>query len=206
VKNDGHFDLNETTVADLLEDKGYTWKSYQEDYPEEQGCYTNGDYQKLYYRKHNPFMSFISVSQNKTRCEQHIVNAKQLQLDIQKDDLPNLMYYTPNINNDGHNTGLKYADNFLSKFLPPLIENKKFMNGTLIAVTFDEDDYVFITNKVYMTLVGPMATPGKVDSTYYTHYSLLRTILDNFELGSLGRQDRTAPSFNCLDKSKKYYH
>jgi len=197
---DAKIDLNYTMLADLMERKGLTWKAYQEDYPADgTSCYLGSSYQKLYYRKHNPFMSFTSVSQNVTRCVKHIVNANQLYIDIERNDLPHLMYYTPNINNDGHDTGLKYANAYLSKFLPPLLENPQFMKGTLIVVTFDEDDMIFF-NKVYCVLLGDMVKPGAKDNTHYTHYSLLRTIEDNFQLGTLGRNDAKATSFGCFKK------
>jgi hypothetical protein len=34
--------------------------------------------------------------------------------------------------------------------------------------------------------------PGSSSATHYSHYSVLRTIEDNWRLGSLGRHDATA--------------
>jgi phospholipase C len=204
---DSPHDYNYTMVADLMERKGLNWKAYQENYPGNSShCFTDANSpDKKYYRKHNPFMSFISVSKNVTRCTKHVVNADQLYVDIERNDLPALIYYTPNIDNDGHNTGLSFANDYLAKFLPPLLENRRFMNGTLIVVTFDEDDYLFF-NRIYCVVLGPMVQPGGKDETTYNHYSLLRTIEDNFQLGTLGRHDKEVNSFKCLNKAKKYIH
>lgn len=38
--------------------------------------------------------------------------------------------------------------------------------------------------------------PGTTDNTEYTHYSLLKTIENNFNLSNLGRNDSTANPFN----------
>ncbi len=204
--SDKDLDFNATMLVDLMEKRGLTWRAYQENYPVNTGgrCFTKTSSEDgLYKRKHNPFMSFVSVSRNDTRCSRHIVNSEQLYVDIERGELPHLMYYTPNINNDGHDTGLKYANEYLSKLMPPLLGNPKFMNGTLIVVTFDEDNYLF-GNNVYCALLGPMVKPGGVDEGKYTHYSLLRTIEDNFQLGTLGRHDASATSFNAFHRQNKY--
>ena len=182
-----------------------TWKSYQENYPKENSgtskCFT-GTYSsdKLYYRKHNPFMSFDNIRNSADRCK-NIVAGEQLEADIASGNLPHLMYYTPNIDNDAHNTGLDYANNWLSKWLPSKLNNANFMKGTLIFITFDEDDYLF-ENHVYAVVIGPMVKPGTVDHNPYNHFSLLRTIEDNFSLGTLGRNDAKANSFSCFTNNK----
>ncbi|KAL9653829.1 hypothetical protein ABK040_012890 [Willaertia magna] len=200
--SDNPININKTNLVDLLEAKKLTWKSYQEDYPKEYSgtgkCFTETSYNSLYYRKHNPFMSFDNIRLNPNRCR-NIVNADEFDKDIQNNNLPNLMYYTPNIDNDAHNTGLSYANKWLEGWLPSKLNNTKFMEGTLIVITFDEDDYLFF-NHIYTVLIGNMVTPGGVDRTSYNHYSLLRTIEDNFELGNLGRNDVSATSFTCLKK------
>jgi hypothetical protein len=185
-------------VGDLLEEKGYTWKSYQEAYPG--GCFLGT--QRPYYRKHNGFMSFTQVTSNTTYCAEHIVDSSQLYKDLGANRLPNFIYYTPDINNDAHDTGLDYADKWMYDFLCPLLSNSTFMNGTLVVVTFDEDDSLN-NNNVYTVLIGSMA-PVTVDNTWYNHYSLLRTIEDNFGLGTLGRNDDKATSFKLT--TNKYYH
>ena len=54
-------------------------------------------------------MSFDNIRNNPKRC-MNIVSGEQLDSDIKSGKLPNLMYYTPNIDNDAHNTDLSYAN------------------------------------------------------------------------------------------------
>lgn len=78
--------------------------------------------------------------------------------------------------------------------------NSKVPPGTLIVVTFDEADYDahgYDTNydgpnQVYTVLLGDMIEPGTSFSTPYNHYSLIRTIEKNFDLGTLGKNDHGA--------------
>eukprot|EP01120_Amphizonella_sp_Union-15-10_P012329 TRINITY_DN5453_c0_g2_i1.p1 TRINITY_DN5453_c0_g2~~TRINITY_DN5453_c0_g2_i1.p1 ORF type:complete len:307 (-),score=60.37 TRINITY_DN5453_c0_g2_i1:72-935(-) len=188
---DSLVNLNHTNLVDLLEAKGITWKAYEEDYPG--NCFA-GEVEGKYYRKHNPFISFDSVRNSPQRCAK-IVNASELDDDLAKGTLPQYSYYTPNIDNDGHDTGLDYAGRFLTSFMSQRLD--KFPNGTLIVITWDEDDYLDF-NHIYTAVLGSMVVPGTKDDTPYTHYSLLRTVEDNFGLGSLGRNDAQANGFQCF--------
>ena len=196
VRTDYYVTLNQTNLADLMEAKGYTWKSYQEDLPREKECFDGVSYNNLYYRKHNPFIMFEQIRSDRKRCA-NIVHSDQLEIDHQNDELPNLMYYTPNINNDGHDTGLEYADKYLRNFLPHYLNSARFMKRTLVVVTFDEDDYSG-DNRIYTLLTGSMVKGGVTDNTVYNHYSLTRTIEENWGLGNMGRNDANATPFQCF--------
>lgn len=191
VFSDGVYNWNKTTVVDLMESKGVSWKGYMEDLPYE--CYAGAN-KGPYYRKHNPFISFDNIRNNPARCAK-IVNAKQLDDDLQSGNLPQYMYYTPNINNDGHDTGLAYAGNYLDAFLGPRLA--KFPPRTLIIITWDEDDYLD-NNHISTVAIGSMLPQGTTDNTIYNHFSLLRTVEDNWNLGTLGRYDQSANSFQFL--------
>jgi hypothetical protein len=71
------------------------------------------------------------------------------------------------------------------------------MKGTLVVVNFDES-LPHADNHVYAALLGDMVKPGTVEPDRYDHYSLLRTIEENFELGTLRRNDLTANWFRFL--------
>lgn len=49
-----------------------------------------------YFRKHNPFISFDNIRNNSTRCA-NIVNSAELDDDLASGNLPQYMYFTPNI-------------------------------------------------------------------------------------------------------------
>lgn len=78
--------------------------------------------------------------------------------------------------------------------------------GTLIVVTFDEADYDangYDTNydgpnQIYTVLLGDMIEPGTTISTPYNHYNLIRTVQENFQLGSLKKNDYGANWFRFL--------
>ncbi|GAA3629496.1 alkaline phosphatase family protein [Flavivirga jejuensis] len=85
-------------------------------------------------------------------------------------------------------------------------ENSNVPKGTLIVVTFDEADFnaeVFDTNydgpnQIYTVLLGDMIEPGTVVSTPYNHYNLIRTVEQNYQLGSLKKNDHNANWFRFL--------
>ena len=188
VTDDSSHDLPQSNLVDLLEGAGISWKTYQEDYPGQCSAVSSAA-GGLYARKHNPFVSFDSVRTNPARCAK-IVNASQLGLDITANTLPQYSFYVPNQNNDGHDTGIAYAADWLQGFLEPKLTNSNFMSGTLIVVTFDEDDHSQ-NNHVYTVLLGDMISAG-TDSNSYNHYSLLRMVENNFGLATLGRNDASA--------------
>ena len=77
-----------------------------------------------------------------------------------------------------------------------------FMEGTLFVVTFDENDDIMavVDNQVYTVMVGPMVRAGNSMSDELNHYSVLRMVEDNFGLGSLSRQDASAPAIHDIWK------
>eukprot|EP00294_Goniomonas_avonlea_P001810 CAMPEP_0114540946 /NCGR_PEP_ID=MMETSP0114-20121206/1043_1 /TAXON_ID=31324 /ORGANISM="Goniomonas sp, Strain m" /LENGTH=290 /DNA_ID=CAMNT_0001725151 /DNA_START=13 /DNA_END=885 /DNA_ORIENTATION=- len=189
---DDNVDLDVSNIADLLEAGGLTWKAYMESYPG--GCNSEKSVGK-YFRKHNPFMSYNNIRNNATRCA-NIVDDKQLDKDLESETLPQYMYLSPNIDDDGHDTSVSYAGKWLDNFFATRL--LKFPTGTLVVVTWDEDDHSE-KNKVLTFLLDPNGSifpAGTVDDTLYDHYSLLRTIEDNWNLGTLGRNDANAIPFN----------
>src|SRR5271166_1620546 len=79
---------------------------------------------------------------------------------------------------------------------------------TLVVVTFDESDFEADylpdlassydgPNHIYTVLLGDCIEPG-FEEEGYNHYSLLRTIEQNFSLGHLGKNDAAANWFQFL--------
>jgi phospholipase C len=205
VTDDTCQDIDATSVIDLLEAKGVTWKAYMEGLPEDdKAVCISAD--GLYYRKHDPFVSMNNIRNNPGRLAK-IVNAKRLHEDIDAGKLPQFCWFTPNIQNDGHSppdatalhrwSGVEFLSQWIKGFIEPLLANPVFMKGTLVVVTFDES-IPYADNHVYAALLGNMVKPGTVEPDRYDHYSLLRTIEENFELGTLRRNDLTADWFHFL--------
>ncbi|EAU31425.1 phosphate-repressible acid phosphatase precursor [Aspergillus terreus NIH2624] len=177
------------TIVDLLEDAGVSWSLYQEDMPYS-GFEANYRNQQTgandYVRKHNPLMSYNSVTSNTDRLAKS-KNFTMFYEDLDNNKLPQWMFITPNM------TGT-WSRNFLT----PLLSNKSFnTDRTLIILTFDEG-LTIGTNQIYAVLLGGAVSSAKVgtkDNTAYNHYSLLKTVETNWGLGNLGQNDVDATAF-----------
>lgn len=89
-----------STLADLLNTKGISWGEYQEHmpFPGYQGYnYSNQEtYANDYMRKHNPLVSFDSVSSNDTALRL-IKNFTTFYDDIDNKVLPQWAFITPSM-------------------------------------------------------------------------------------------------------------
>ncbi|RUS34456.1 hypothetical protein BC938DRAFT_480307 [Jimgerdemannia flammicorona] len=103
----------------------------------------------------------------------------------------------PNMNNNGHNTNIDTASEWLKKFLEPKLKQPAFFDNTLILVTFDEqEDYISLHNHIFAMLIGgAMKRTIREDSTVYNHYSVLAMVERNLSLGNLGEKDVDATPF-----------
>jgi hypothetical protein len=199
---------DERTIADLLEAKRLTWTQYAEGYPG--NCFRGSEAQEsLYARKHVPFLSFDSVAENPVRCAR-VVPAKE----FDRARLPNFGFYSPDMCHDGHDLcgtlveraggaarrfpgarrlgilppKLEQSAKWLRASLEPILADARVMNDTLVVVTFDEalsDSH----NHIYTLFLGGMVRTGARSDRCVDHYDLLRTVEDNFGLGTLGAED-----------------
>lgn len=201
VIDDNYYDIpaNITTIFDLLEAQGLTWKSYQEQIPASGWTGYSAD-NGAYVRKHDPAIIFDSISLNQTRSA-NVVSAAVFQANVAQNNMPAYSFYTPNITNDGHDTTASFAGTWLDGFLNTYIYNATFYQDALILITFDENGSTNKRNQVWGCLLGgaiPASLKGTTDNTFYTHYSALRTVELNWGLGSLGRGDANATLSNVF--------
>lgn len=183
---------NVCSIADLLVSKGFDWKNYAQGYPKPNElnrypnrCATNHHLGK-YARRHVPFMSFSSIQNDEEKCS-HIAAASQF--DVDRQTLPAYVFYSPDLDHDGHDRELKFASKWLKMFLDPLLDDQAFMKTTLVVVTFDESRHRSPANHIYTVFLGGMVQSNKEIKTNYNHYNVLRTIEENFGLCSLGDGD-----------------
>jgi acid phosphatase len=118
--------------------------------------------------------------------------------ELKNNKLPQWIFITPNMINDGHDTNVTFAALWLKSFLDPLLTNKNFMDNTLVHITFDENENYAIQNKVFTILLGdaiPKELIGTTDDNFYDHYSELSTVEANWDLHTLGRWDVGANVF-----------
>ncbi len=195
-------DNSHRTIADFLD-----WKNYAEDYPSQPEPFL-GDRGK-YSRKHVPFLSFAKIQQEsfgnvvsvstKDPHNRFVADVEGFRSDPKKHPLPRYMFYSPNVDDDGHDPvlrpgrGLKKASSWLNKFLKDSFPLDEKMKGTLVIVTFDESQFFEKTERIYTVFLGDMVKPGDITKAY-THYSVLRTIEENFGLPPLNSGDTGAES------------
>lgn len=182
--------LDETSLPDLLEAAGRTWKTYQEDMPSP--CAT-GD-TALYAQKHNPFVYFDAIRTNERRCQQSVVSFTELEADLRANTLPDFAFITPNLCHSGHDCDSTAVDAWLAALLPRLQNSPAFTENSLIVVTYDEGKAgswfgrkLEAGGHIAAVLISPRAKPAVHDDTYYNHYSLLKTLLLSWDLPPLGK-------------------
>lgn len=103
-------DANVSTLIDLLEDKGISWSSYQEDMPYsgfEGKAYVNQQTKANdYVRKHNPPVIFdANTTPERLSAQKNISminkDASMFHKDLAEGKLPQWMFITPNMTSDG---------------------------------------------------------------------------------------------------------
>ena len=152
------------SLPDQLEAKGYTWRAYMEDMGKDPsreratcGHSPIGAHETLneatihdqYAVKHDPFMYFHSIIDDRARCDTHVVPLDRLATDLATTGTTsNFTYIVPNLCNDGHDHpcvdgtrgGLPVIDSFLQKWVPQILNSPAFQKDGLLVVTFDEAD------------------------------------------------------------------
>lgn len=213
VTGDSDYDLNVKHLGDLLEEKSKSWRNYAEDYPESStgSCFRGGRSGK-YVRKHTPFMSYTNVSKT-ARCK-NIVDASHFYQDVKNGTLPDFSFFTPNLDNDVHDTDITFGERWFKTTFEPLLALPNFKD-VLLIVTFDENECntigPFVTpakhakckgdlNQVYTVFYGAEVRAGAVSLTHYDHYSLLTTLELGFDLTSLGKKDQSAKTITDIWK------
>lgn len=197
---------NMSTVVDLLDQKNISWATYQENMPTDGYGgynYTNqADGYTYYVRKHNPLVIYDSVANISTRAAR-IRNFNDFAVDVGNNSLSQWIFITPNLRNDGHDTSVGYAASWVSYWLLPLLNDPNFNTAkTLIMITFDENETYTVGNNVYSLLLGgviPQNMRNTTDPTFYTHYSTISTVENNWDLGNLGRQDTNKTVANVFN-------
>ena len=176
----GSHHLDSTShVADQIERGGLTWKAYQESMGAPCGLTSHG----RYAAKHDPFVYFNDVTgwdgtafHPETRCNTHVVDYTQLDVDLANHAVPDYVFITPNLDNDMHDGSIAQGDTWLANEMPKLLGSDEFNKGGVIFLMWDEgggspsaDDPPFI-------VISPNAKPGVTSLTDYDTSSYLKTV------------------------------
>jgi len=186
VTDDGTYNLGAASLSSQMAAAGRSWRTYAQNYPATAGCHTGATYTGgtdgpgvagTYARKHNPAMSFTSVS-GTAQC----ANIQPL---ANFDPSVNVAFVVPNLCNDAHDCSLGTADAFLKAFVPKVTGASDWAH-TLLVISFDEGSTSTNGGGRIFTAVIRQGLAGVVSTTVHTHYSLLRTIQNLNALPCLG--------------------
>jgi hypothetical protein len=175
VFDDGVHDVSAPSIADQLEAAGRTWRVFAEDLPAGP-CFTGAsatpgpDGQELYVRKHNPAVSFISISGSPDRCAniQPLAAFDPAAADFQ--------LIVPNMCHTMHDCPVADGDGWLRDFVPSILGSSAWKDGGVLFITFDEGADKSRQNELPTLVIAPDSTPGFRSGVAHNHYSLLRTI------------------------------
>jgi phosphatidylinositol-3-phosphatase len=168
------YSFNTDNLATRLLDSELSFASFAESLPEvgDVSCMSGA-----YQRKHNPVTNWQGT-RLAAGLNQRFVDFPQ---DFSK--LPTISFVIPDQDNDMHDGSFEAADDWLKTRIAPYADWAMEHNSLLI-LTWDEDDN-HDGNHVVTLLVGPMVKAGK-SAQRIDHYSVLRTLLDFYDLPALG--------------------
>ena len=197
TSSDGAYDLTVPNLFDQVVASGRTWHVYAQGYPGKcfQGSIANAVVDGPgavgeYVRKHNPAISYTTISGSPTRC----ANITGLAgFDPAAADFE---FIVPNQINDMHSSSTAAGDIFLRTFVPEITGSAAFGNSVLF-ITWDEGSTSLKGGGRIATIaVTPGMSPGSRQGTPTNHYSMLRTIELAWGLPFLGQaQAATALTF-----------
>lgn len=175
------------SIADQLEAAGVSWKAYMGGMP--RACF-KGAFSGQYAKKHNPFMYYRSVAENRSRCAK-VVPERRLAADLHARRLPTFAFLSPGLCDDSHDCPIGTGDRYLSRMVPPVL--RSLGPRGFLVITWDEGT----TNRgccgglargghIATVIAGPGVRRGAQPATPYTHYSTLRTIEDALGVPRLG--------------------
>ncbi len=186
-------ELSSKTIVDEIEKSNRTWKGYLESMPAPCSLQNSGQYAV----RHNPFVYYKTLSEDKARCNRLDVPLEQLYKDMSANQLPSFSFIVPNLCNDMHDCSVGTGDKWLADVVPKLLDSSAFKTKkAVLIITWDEAEQSDTVNQIPTVLIGPAVKKGYKSSAMYNHYSVLRTIEDAWGLPSLTENDKNAAPMN----------
>jgi Phosphoesterase family len=169
----GYSFVDAPTIGSELSLAGISWKAYLEELPEagSEVC-TSGAYAK----KHNPFAYFPETN------GPNLVPASQFGPDESSGQLPDLIFFVPNLINDGHDGTNEQVDNYLGGLVPGVLASSWYAEDGTIIITWDESN----GEEEIPTVVIHGTGSGQVLTATGSHYGTLATIEDLYAVPLLG--------------------
>ena len=174
-----------------LIDAGYTFAIYSEDLPQT-GFDGKFAAVRKYARKHNPISNWVGGGVNQIPATTNMPFSDFPVAGY--DSLPTVCFVVPNQYNDMHDGSVAQADKWYAQHLEGYRKWAANHNSLLI-VTFDEDDNSS-SNHITTIFSGAHIKAGE-DNLHITHYSVLRTIEDFYQLLYAGHAADANTIDNC---------
>lgn len=199
VTADGQYHLSRASLFSQLTAAGLPWREYAQDVPGV--CFSGASggggldgpgAPGPYARKHNPAISFTSVSANSLQC----ANIQPL---AGFDPAAGAYeFIVPNLINDMHNGTIAQGDAFLSAFVPLITSSPAFAAGGVLFITFDEGSTKEgllgdAGGHVATLLIAASIPAGYRYTAYADHSSVLRTTENLLGLPCLGLACQRTP-------------
>jgi hypothetical protein len=190
-------------IGDELEADGKTWRAYEQGMGKP--CNLKNNYDYYYEPDDAPFINFTDVADNLRRCQAHLVDTKQLGLDLQTEaETPAFSWIAADDYYDGESSGngspksLRTQDGWLEQTLTPIFNSPSWTKQrSLLVLTWDESD-TYASNHVAAILVGSqgLVRQGVVSRSAFNHYSVARTIEAALGVQPFTNNDGYAPPIN----------
>lgn len=200
-------------LGDILDAAGLSWKSY------EQGmgtpCNMTNSYDSHFHADDAPWANYTNISGNLSRCQAHLVDISQLAVDLQSSaSTPKLDWVAADNWYNGEdayystmsiNTSLQAQDQFLSQYVPMLLNSPAWKNQkSLLVITYDESSkgsWVSSSSTYNSVVTVVLASQNLVKAGYqssarYNHYNLLRTLEAAMGVGPVTANDQYAMPIN----------
>lgn len=181
------------------------WQAFDESMPVP--CSLAGT--RLYAPRHNPAVYYTSLRLGcRTRDVRMGTPASGPFHQALRGRLGSYVFVTPNICNDAHSCHITTADQWLGGMIQQLQSSPALGQNSAIFILFDEASADNSSccelpskagGRIPLIIISPLAKTGFQDDTPLDHYSLLKTILQAWNLPGLGEtlnaatQSITAP-------------
>lgn len=180
--------FNETddpnNLGEQLDAAGIEWRAYMEDMGEPCRLESSGEY----VVNHNPFVYYTSLTDDRERCEDRVVDFEQHFDEDLASGQYRYMWITPNQCNNMHNCGSEVADAWLAEVTAKIMASPGYKNGGALFIMFDEGSVRILGAEADLATIvvsERLVEPGYRTDTRFDHRSYLATIEDIFEMPRL---------------------
>jgi phosphatidylinositol-3-phosphatase len=199
VTTDGTYNLDAPSLFSQLRAGDVSWRVYAQDVPA--GCFRGSQASGgqdgpgapgTYVRKHNPAISFTSISGSTAEC------GSIQPLGAFSPSAGAFEMIIPNLINDMHDGTIAQGDAFVRAFVPEILSSAAFTSGGVLYITFDEGSSSAGSlgdrgGRIATLIIAADVSAGFRDGTYLDHWSLLRATESLLGLPCLANACQRAP-------------